>query len=54
MLWGLAYADGIAVICTGEAQLSNAFVILDEWCKANSMVVNKVKPEIIRIGKKAK
>jgi hypothetical protein len=50
----LAYADDIAVICTGEAQLSNAFVILDEWCKANSMVVNKTKSGIIRIGKMAK
>jgi hypothetical protein len=50
----LAYADDIAVICIGEAQLSRAFVILDEWCKANSMTVNKLKSGIIRIGKMAK
>jgi len=48
----LAYADDIAVISIGEAQLERAFDILDEWARANSMVVNKLKSGIIRIGKK--
>ena len=48
----LAYADDIAVISIGEAQQERAFDILDEWARANSMVVNKSKSGIIRIGER--
>ena len=48
----LAYADDIAVIYIGEAQQERAFDILDEWARANSMVVNKSKSGIIRIGER--
>ncbi len=50
----LAYADDIAVIFTGVAQLTNAFAILEEWSNTNSMTVNKMKSGVIRIGKKVK
>ena len=43
----LLYADDILVLCSSAAQLAKAINIIEDWCSANGMVLNKQKSAVI-------
>ncbi len=43
----LAYADDVAIIFHTKDQLSRAMIIIETWCRENSMIVNKSKSGIL-------
>lgn len=47
-----AYADDIAVLCTGKQQATQAINIVKKWCTTNKIGLNASKSGVMRLKKR--